>query len=88
MLFWLGIQNSVATVVTDYLYNLIEYSPVENVPESARCQSTLIPQLKRMLQPLISVVAKRMKLSSNIAKRKRDQAETNEPCEEDILQLQ
>ena len=36
-----------------------EYSTVENVPESARRLSTLIPQVKRMVQPLISV---RMKL--------------------------
>ena len=35
------------------------------------------------VQPLISVVAKRMKLSSNIAKRKIDQDEPDGPCEED-----
>ena len=40
-----------------------EYSTVEVVPESARCQSTVIPQVKQMVQPLISVVARRMKLS-------------------------
>ena len=58
-----------------------EYSPVEIVPDSARCQSTEILQVKRMVQPLISLVAKRMKLSSNLAMRDLD--EPDEPWEED-----
>ena len=57
-----------------------EYSSIEIVTESARRQSTLIPQVKRMVQPLISVVAKRMKFSSKLYKTKRDQDEPDEPC--------
>ena len=36
-----------------------------------------------MVQPLISVVAKKMKMSSNIAKRKREKDKLEFHCEED-----
>ena len=36
-----------------------------------------------MVQPLISVVAKKMKMSSNIVKRKREKEEPEDHCEED-----
>ena len=54
----------------------LEYSP-EIVPDSFRRQSTIIPSGKRMVPPLISVVAKKMKMSSNIAKRKREEEEVH-----------
>ena len=62
----------------------LEYS-TEIVPESARRQSTRIPQVKGKVQTLISVVAKKMKMSSNIAKRKikKKKEEPEELCEED-----
>ena len=49
----------------------MEYSP-EIVPVSVRRDSTIIPAGKRMVQPLISDVSKKMKMSPNIAKRKRE----------------
>ena len=36
-----------------------------------------------MVQSVISVVAKRMKLNSNLAKRKKDKDEPDESCEKD-----
>ena len=60
----------------------LEYSP-EIVPDSFRRQSTIIPSGKRMVPPLISVVAKKMKMSSNIANSKREKEEQEDPCEED-----
>ena len=52
----------------------MEYSS-EIVPERVRRQSTITPAGKRMLQPLISEVEKKMKMSSNIAKKKREERE-------------
>ena len=61
----------------------LEYSP-EIVPASVRRISTIIPAGKRMVQPLIFDVAKKMKkMSSNIAKRKREDEEPEVYCEED-----
>ena len=36
-----------------------------------------------MVHPWISIVAKKMKMCSNIAKRKREKEEPEDPCEED-----
>ena len=42
--------------------------------------STIIPAGKRMVQLLISDVAKKLKMSSNIAKRKREEEEPQVNC--------
>ena len=42
-----------------------------NIPECVGRKSTIIPGGKRQVQPLISDVAKKMRMSSNLANRKR-----------------
>ena len=42
-------------------------------------KSTIIPGVKRQVQPLISEVAKKMRMSSNLAKRKRPEDEPAHP---------
>ena len=55
-----------------------ESSP-EIVPECLGRKSAIIPGGKRQIQPLISDVAKKMRMSSNLAKRKRPEDETAHP---------
>ena len=55
-----------------------ESSP-EIVPECVGRKSTIIPGGKRQVQPLISEVAKKMRMSSNLAKRKRPEDEPAHP---------
>ena len=55
-------------------HDTFAYRP-EIVPVSVGCNSTIIPAGKKIVQPLISDVAKKMKMSSNIAKRKREDEE-------------
>ena len=59
-----------------------EYSP-EIVPVIVGRNSMIIPAGKMMVQPLISDVAKKMKISLNIAKRKREDKEPQVHCEDD-----
>ena len=60
-----------------------ERRQVESSPEmSLGRNSKIIPAGKRMVQTLISDVAKKMKMSSNIAKRKREEEEQVH-CEDD-----
>ena len=56
----------------------LESSSAKIVQESVWRCIKVIPQVERMVQPLISGVVKKM--SSNLARMKRDQ---DEPCEED-----
>ena len=54
-------------------------SSLEIVPECVGRKSTIIPGGKRQVQPLISEVAKKMRMSSNLAKRKRPKDEPAHP---------
>ena len=60
----------------------LESSP-EIVPVSVGRNIMIIPAGKRMVQTLISDVAKKMKMSSNIAKRKREEETPQVHCEDD-----
>ena len=78
---WLGTKKFIMTVASKKtVESHTQESSPEVVPECVGRKCTIIPSGgKRQVQPLISDVAKKMRMSSNLAKRKRQEDEPAHP---------